>query len=115
MIALTVIFAAVNNLYPLVERRVPIIVFFFGLMHGFGFADVLTRLGLQESTLVTSLLGFNLGVEVGQIVIVALLFPILYRARTHRLYRTAGLGLGSSAIAVLGVLWFMERAFELGF
>ena len=74
---------------------------------------MLSSLGFQDLSFVATLLGFNLGVEVGQLIIVAAIFPILYLFRTHRLYGTVGLGFGSLAIAVLGVFWFTERALDL--
>ena len=115
VIALTVIVAALHNIFPFVEGRVKAIVFLFGLFHGFGFADVLAGLGFQDYSLVATLLGFNLGVEAGQLLIVAAIFPLLYLARNFNAYRKAGLYAGSSAIAMLGVVWFVERAFGLEF
>ena len=72
-IAASVVLAAANNLWPVVERRRWLVAFGFGLIHGFGFASVLTELGLPKDALVLSLLGFNVGVEIGQLAIVAVL------------------------------------------
>ena len=83
-IAASVVLAAVNNLVPVVERRRWMVAFAFGLIHGFGFASVLAELGLPQETLVLSLLGFNLGVELGQLAIVAVFLPTAYALRNTR-------------------------------
>ncbi|MGZ8267693.1 MAG: HupE/UreJ family protein, partial [Burkholderiales bacterium] len=70
-IALSVFLAALNNIWPVVYGRRWIVAFGFGLIHGFGFASVLAELGLPRDTLLTALVGFNLGVEAGQLVVVA--------------------------------------------
>jgi hypothetical protein len=64
-IAASVILAALNNLWPLVHRWRALVAFTFGLIHGFGFASVLADLGLPRGALVLSLVGFNVGVELG--------------------------------------------------
>ena len=86
-IAASVVLAAANNLWPVVEKRRWLVAFSFGLIHGFGFASVLTELGLPKDALVLSLLGFNLGVEIGQLAIVALFLPVAYLMRNTALYR----------------------------
>ena len=65
-IALSVVVAALNNLRGTIERRRWVMAFVFGLIHGFGFASVLADLGLPQGALVLALVGFNLGVELGQ-------------------------------------------------
>ncbi|MCK5355540.1 MAG: HupE/UreJ family protein, partial [Methyloprofundus sp.] len=112
-IALTVMLAALNNLLPLVTRRIVVIIFLFGLFHGFGFAGVLADLGFQQFNLLAPLLGFNLGVEVGQIAIVSLIMPVLYVARNQSFYVPYILQAGSILIALFGLVWFVERAFNL--
>ena len=74
-IALSVILAALNNLYPLFQRRRWMVAFAFGLIHGFGFASVLADLGLPRDALLLALVGFNIGVEAGQLVIVSVFLP----------------------------------------
>jgi hypothetical protein len=111
-IAASVILAAVNNLYPLFRGRRPVAAFCFGLIHGFGFASVLIDLGLPQGALLTSLFGFNLGVEIGQLCIVALFLPLAYALRGTWFYRRLLTG-GSAAIAMLAVVWLVERAFDL--
>ena len=70
-IALSVVLAALNNLKPLVAERRWAVAFAFGLIHGFGFASVLADLGLPQGALLLALVGFNLGVEIGQLAIVS--------------------------------------------
>ncbi len=111
-IAASVILAAVNNLYPLFRGRRPVAAFVFGLIHGFGFASVLIDLGLPQTTLLASLFGFNLGVEIGQLCIVALFLPLAFSLRHTLFYRRVLTG-GSAAIALLALVWFVERAFDI--
>jgi hypothetical protein len=88
------------------------IAFIFGLIHGFGFASVLVEAGLPTTRLVEALFGFNAGVEVGQLAVVALLWPVLhYVARRGDGWRLAVLNYGSAAVLTLGVFWFVGRAF----
>ena len=112
-IAASVVLAAANNLWPVVERRRWIVAFSFGLIHGFGFASVLAELGLPKETLVLSLLGFNLGVELGQLVIVAAFLPLAFALRSTGFYRK-GVFVGGSVITLLvALVWLIERAFNL--
>ncbi len=114
-IALTVVLAALNNLFPIVRGRRWVVAFCFGLIHGFGFASILTDLGLPRGVLDVALVGFNLGVEVGQIAIVGMFLPLAYLLRQTWLYRSFVLVGGSSAIVAVAALWFVERAFNLKF
>jgi len=112
-IAASVVLAAANNLWPMVERRRWLVAFGFGLIHGFGFASVLTELGLPRDALVLSLLGFNVGVEVGQLVIVACFLPVAYLLRNTPLYRR-GVFVGGSILTLLvALVWLAERVFNL--
>jgi hypothetical protein len=111
-IAASVVFAAANNLVPMVQGRW-LMAFFFGLIHGFGFASVLTELGLPTGALAVSLVGFNLGVELGQLAIVAVFLPLAFLLR-HTLLYQRGVLVGGSWVALLVALaWFVERAFDL--
>jgi hypothetical protein len=82
--------------------------FAFGLLHGFGFASVLMDAALPTAALARVLVGFNLGVEAGQLAVVAVAFPLVSLARA---WRPALLEVGSAAVAGLGVFWFVTRAF----
>jgi len=112
-IALSVVLAALNNLYPVVAQGRWIAAFAFGLLHGFGFAGALRDLGLPPNSLALSLVGFNVGVETGQLAIVALFLPFAYALRATWGYRRFLLTAGSAAIATIAAAWFVERAFDL--
>jgi hypothetical protein len=113
IIAASIIVAACNNVWPLVTRRLWLLAFLFGLFHGLGFAGALQELGLPTGTLALSLVAFNLGVELGQLAIVALFLPVAFAARLLPIYRTIALRVGSMAIAAVGALWLIERAFDV--
>ncbi|MEK8029822.1 HupE/UreJ family protein [Ideonella sp. DXS29W] len=87
--------------------------FVFGLVHGFGFAGALKELGLDSAALAQSLIGFNLGVELGQLGIVAVALPLAWWIRDTRFYRHVVLAGGSLAIAAVAAVWFAERAFDV--
>ncbi|MGZ8156132.1 MAG: HupE/UreJ family protein [Burkholderiales bacterium] len=112
-IALSVFLAALNNIWPVVYGRRWIVAFGFGLIHGFGFASVLAELGLPRDTLLTALVGFNLGVEAGQLVVVAAFLPFAYSMRRTVLYRRVILLGGSAMIAAVAAGWMAERWFDL--
>lgn len=114
-IAASVVLAALNNVWPLFHERRWMVAFGFGLIHGFGFASVLADLGLPQGALALALLGFNLGVEVGQLAIVAAFLPVAYALRRTLFYRRAVLLGGSLLIAAVAAAWFAERAFEVKF
>jgi hypothetical protein len=89
------------------------IAFCFGLVHGFGFAGVLSEAALAPERVVPALLGFNLGVEIGQLAIVAVLWPVLAalaRLRDGRWHR-ALLEVGSGVVCALGTYWWIARGF----
>lgn len=113
-IALSILFTALNNLYPVITGKTWIMAFGFGLIHGFGFANVLRDMIIKNSSdFLAMLFGFNLGVEVGQLVIVAALLPLLYFFRRSRFYRYGVLYGFSVFAAIVSALWAMERAFGL--
>jgi hypothetical protein len=89
--------------------------FGFGLIHGFGFAGVLGELGLRRGDVAGPLLGFNAGVELGQLAVVAVFLPLAFWGRTSRHYRQWILPAGSVLIAVMAGGWLVDRAFGLGF
>jgi hypothetical protein len=84
--------------------------FVFGLIHGLGFASVLADLGLKGWNLAFALLGFNAGVEVGQLAIVLTLMPIVYALRETRFCRCAFMPGGAAAISGIAVYWLAMRA-----
>jgi hypothetical protein len=108
-IALSIVITAVNNLYPVLPLSGWAIAFVFGLVHGFGFANVLVDLGLSKETLAVALLGFNVGVELGQIAIVLAFLPLAFLLRDTAFYRRVVFGLGSVLVAIVGGIWLVER------
>ncbi len=112
-IALSVVLAALNNVFPIVERGRWIAAFAFGLLHGFGFAGALQDLGLPTGSLALSLAGFNIGVELGQLAIVAAFLPVAFALRSTWAYRRLVLAGGSTVIVAIAGVWLAERAFDL--
>lgn len=112
-IALSVVLAAANNIWPVVAHKRWVVAFCFGLIHGFGFASVLAELGLPTDALALSLLGFNLGVEMGQMAIVAAFLPAAFLVRNTTLYRKGVLVGGSLLTMLLAGLWLVERVFDI--
>ena len=107
-IALSVLFAAINNIWPMIVR-LGWITFCFGLLHGMGFASVLGKLGLSNEYQLMSILAFNLGVEIGQLVILAICLPLLMLLRNNTWYKKAIMPAGSVVIAIMAIQWSIER------
>jgi hypothetical protein len=112
-IAASIVVAAFNNVRPLVFGRLWMVAFGFGLMHGFGFASVLVDLGLPRDALALALVGFNVGVEIGQLTIVLLFLPLAFALRRTQFYRRWVMFGGSLLITLLAGVWFVERAFAV--
>lgn len=112
-IAASVVVAALNNVWPVIPGPRWAAALLFGLVHGFGFAGVLADLGLPRGALAASLSGFNLGVELGQLAIVAVVLPLAFALRATHVYRRVLLPGASLAIAVMAVVWLGERAFDV--
>jgi hypothetical protein len=113
VIAASVVAAALNNLRGTVDRRRWVVAFVFGLVHGFGFASVLAELGLPQGALALALVGFNVGVELGQLAIVAAFLPVAFALRATSFYRVGVLRFGSLCVAALAGWWFVQRALDL--
>ena len=108
-IAVTIILAALDNLLPIFPVRRVVVTFFFGLIHGFGFAGVLAELNLPTGDFVRALLTFNIGLELGQLMIVVGVTTLLFLLRDRRHYRSWVIRGGSMAAILIGVLWLIER------
>ena len=110
LIALSIAYVAVENLVTseLQPSRV-VLVFGFGLLHGMGFAGVLTDLGLPRSEFITALLTFNVGVEVGQLAVIAAAFAAVLGVRRRPWYRPRVVVPLSVAIAGVGLFWTVQR------
>jgi hypothetical protein len=108
-IAASVALAAANNVRPVFGADRWVVAFALGLLHGFGFSSVLADAGLGGAALARALVGFNVGVEVGQLAIVALFVPAAFLLRRTAGYRRLALTGGSLAIAALSLVWIVQR------
>ena len=109
-IAISITVAALNVLWPIFPHRTYLLSFGFGLVHGFGFANVLSDLMSADQSRLLALLGFNSGVEVGQIVVVALIGPLLWWLSRRPTGWQLGLPVMTTAIAGAGFVWALQRA-----
>jgi hydrogenase/urease accessory protein HupE len=110
IIALSICYVAVENLIrEKISHRV-LITFLFGLIHGLGFAGILTEMDIPRTHLALSLISFNAGIEIVQITLVALLLPLLGMWQRSS-YQKIGLLAGSGIIALIGAFWSLERLF----
>ena len=110
VIAASVVLAASNNVRPWLRDGRWTMAFALGLMHGFGFSATLEDLELSRGTFAASLLGFNVGVELGQLAVVLVFLPLAFAARKTAAYRKGVLFGGSLVILVIAVVWLVERA-----
>ena len=110
VIAASIVFVAVENLVTkeMTPWR-PLLVFGFGLIHGLGFASALQEAGLRQGSLLPALIGFNVGVELGQLTIVLAAFLLVRRFRNHPGYRKWVIIPGSCAIAAVALFWTVQR------
>lgn len=113
LIAASIVFVAVENMMTdHLNRWRPLVVFGFGLLHGLGFASVLGEFGLPDGAFIPALIGFNIGVEVGQLTVIAAAFLLVGLWFRHRpWYRRVITTPGSAAIALIAAWWFVERTF----
>jgi hydrogenase/urease accessory protein HupE len=113
LIALSIAYVAIENLLTReLKRRRIALVFLFGLLHGMGFAGVLSELGLPRSEFLPALISFNLGVEGGQLTVIAAAFLLVglpFRGRSW--YHSRIVVPASCAIAAVGLFWSVQRAF----
>jgi len=112
LIALSIVWIAIENcVFKQTNKWRPVIVFGFGLLHGLGFATVLKVYGLPQSSLVQSLLAFNIGVEIGQLIVLAVAGALVWFIRKKSWYRLWVQIPASIFIAIVGLYWFIERVF----
>jgi hypothetical protein len=107
-IALSIIWVAVENLVLKTHRHRALLTFLFGLVHGFGFASVLAEQGLGEQVAL-GLFGFNLGVELGQAAVVAVLLPVIHLLQRREEVGRWTVRLGSGFLLCMGAFWFVDR------
>jgi hypothetical protein len=110
VIAISIAIAATDILYPVFKKKIAWVVFIFGLFHGFGFASILAQLGVLGEHMALSLFSFNLGVELGQIAVIIVIFPVLYMIRNYAFFPKIILRFGALLLIVLSAVWFVERA-----
>ena len=111
LIAASIVYVGIENLFArkLLPWR-PFVVFCFGLLHGLGFASVLGEIGLNPARFVTGLVGFNIGVELGQLAVIAAAFlAVGWWAGNKPWYRSRIAVPASVVIALVGAYWFVER------
>lgn len=113
IIAASIVFVAVENIFSQgLSRWRPVIVFGFGLLHGLGFASVLGEFGLPEGAFVPALIGFNVGVELGQLFVIAVAFGLVGAWFRDKPWYRASIAVPASAmIAAVGLWWVVERVF----
>jgi hypothetical protein len=109
VIALSIIVMAMHNIRPFLPARW-IVIFIFGLFHGLGFATVMGHLAFRMINVVPVLVAFNLGVELGQLAIVLVVFPLLYSVRNKSWFIPVAVRGGSVAIALVAAYWLLDRA-----
>jgi hydrogenase/urease accessory protein HupE len=113
-IALSVAYVGIENFFVKNANRRWLITFPFGLIHGFGFAGALGELQVAREQLVPALVSFNLGVEAGQLAVLALVLPLLLWARRRQWFLTYGVRALSGVIVLMGVGWFTLRVMGEG-
>ncbi|HXR91630.1 MAG TPA: HupE/UreJ family protein [Steroidobacteraceae bacterium] len=112
-IALSVILASFNNVFPIFKTRAWLVAFGFGFVHGVGFASGLAGLSLPPAAMAASLGGFNVGVEIGQESVVFPLIAMAFAIRSTRFYRVGVIRVGSWLIAAVAAIWLVQRAFGI--
>ena len=110
LIAMTITLAALNNIWPVVTRRLWLVALGFGLIHGLGFANVLAELDLPRGSLLAALFAFNIGVEAGQLTILFAALPIILLVDRMPPSGRIAIPAANVAIAGVGALWLSDRA-----
>ena len=108
-IALSIVYVGVENWFVRDASRRWMLTFPFGLIHGFGFAGALKEIALPTAQVPLALVSFNLGVEAGQILVLAMVLPILFWFRRRPWFARQGVRSASSLVALSGLVWFFQR------
>jgi hydrogenase/urease accessory protein HupE len=108
-IALSIAYVGVENWFVRDASRRWLLTFPFGLIHGFGFAGALKEIALPQAQVPLALLSFNLGVEAGQLSVLAGVLPLLYWLRRNDWFARQGVRSASTAVALAGLIWFVQR------
>jgi len=107
LIAITILFVALNNFYRWINKEWQM-AFVFGFIHGFGFANALKEMNIKLDNFIQVVLGFNSGVEIGQIFIILTLTPILFSLKSDKIMKII-----SSFTIILSIMWIIDRSFSL--
>ncbi|WHY21166.1 HupE/UreJ family protein [Paenibacillus sp. G2S3] len=110
VIALSICYVALENIFRKKIRFRALITFLFGLIHGIGFADILQEMNLPKAHLAVDLVSFNVGIEFIQLCIVIVLLPVLIFLQKRNFYKPV-VAYGSWLITALGAFWLVERLF----
>ena len=110
VLAMSTVFLKNNKYFKDIRYKLGII-FFFGLFHGLGFAGLLKDINVPDDKFVASLFFFNLGIEIGQLIIVALALPFIYLMRNKPWYPIL-IKIAAVVISVIGIFWMFERILE---
>jgi hydrogenase/urease accessory protein HupE len=108
-IALSISYVGLENLTERARRPRFTIVFVFGLIHGFGFAGALAELGLPQAQTPAALFAFNIGVELGQLAVLAVAYPVIQQLCKTRWFVPRGVPAISLCTALAGMVWFFDR------
>ena len=109
LIALSIAYVGVENWFVRDGRGRWKITFLFGLVHGFGFAGALREVAVPGADVPTALFAFNLGVEVGQVAVLALLLPLVLAVRRTEIWARVGMRACTVTVAFAGLVWFVSR------
>jgi hypothetical protein len=112
LIAATIVYVGLENLWRHGDpHKRWLLTFSFGLIHGFGFATALREMGVGQRAggVIMPLFGFNLGVELGQLTVAAIVLPIVWKLRTKQNFLRYGVPICSVLVAMAGAFWFIQR------
>jgi hydrogenase/urease accessory protein HupE len=109
LIALSIAYIGIENAFVRDARGRWRVTLFFGLVHGFGFAGALREIAMPRAEIPTALFAFNLGVELGQLAVLAALLPLVLAARKTAIWERVGMRACTMAIAAAGLIWFVSR------
>lgn len=110
LIALSIAITAINVFWPILGRKHWKLAFGFGLIHGFGFASVLADLASGTSQKVLALAGFNTGVEIGQLMVLGIIFPLLFWLGSRTIYQRMAVPVIATVVVMISLYWVLERA-----
>jgi hypothetical protein len=113
LIALSIVYVGVENFFVKDAEKRWRVTLPFGLIHGFGFAGALGEIALPRAEIPVALLAFNVGVELGQVAVLALVLPLILAARKRAWFERTGVKVISAAIVAAGLFWFVTRVFGI--